>query len=540
MKIGKRVLALFFALIMLFALVACDSDASKDPENTGKPADSTSGDQQGDKEALKDYSKKMKISFASIQVDDTVDYNAGDELAKWWSETYNVEWDITSLTWDIWAERLRIWINSGDMTDMATWNYLHGEAVTYADQGLVKKLPDDWKNRWPNLAKAYADTPINEAVEEALGGTYFMCKPVFSVNRPAAKLSPHISVYFRKDWAQAVGFEIKDSYTTNELLELARLLKEKDPGSVGKNFYPLVVNSGMASFLVQFNSTHALSDLYYKGDDGTYQWGPASQDTLEGLKVYKSFYDEGLLHPEFYTLQDPDDRAALYVTGTSGMFIGEGMAAWMTRIEQNMKDNLGLEYDDVIHAAVVTGNDGKYHCPPVLNYWTSVIFSPDIEDEKLERILDMFDYSCTEEGQLMVRIGFEDVDWKRNEAGEIESLLDIPATEKYKTIHPVYGNMFILSDDFQFINPGFKKEFRDKVKSMYVLREKLGDDKTMPEVDWTSHFHSSTALNLSSLNYADEYAQLVVKDGDIEENWKAWVNEKMPIIQPVIDELNAK
>ena len=256
MKPAKRVLALLFAIILLVTLAACGE--------SGKQG-AAGNDKQGGKEAVKDYSEKMVISFASIQVNDTVDYNYGDEHAKWWAENYNIEWDITSLTFDIWAERLRIWINSGDLTDMATWNYLHGEAVTYADQGLVKKLPDNWKTRWPNLAKSYSDAPINEAVEAELGGTYFMCKPIFSVNRPAQKLSPHISVYFRKDWAEAVGFEIKDSYTTNELLQLARLMKQKDPGNVGSNFYPLVENAGFASFLVQFNSTYALSNVFYKG-----------------------------------------------------------------------------------------------------------------------------------------------------------------------------------------------------------------------------------------------------------------------------------
>jgi putative aldouronate transport system substrate-binding protein len=42
------------------------------------------------------------------------------------------------------------------------------------------------------------------------------------------------------------------------------------------------------------------------------------------------------------------------------------------------------------------------------------------------------------------------------------------------------------------------------------------------------------------MNYGDEYAALIVKPGDIEANWKAWVEEKMPLIQPVLDELNGK
>jgi putative aldouronate transport system substrate-binding protein len=52
--------------------------------------------------------------------------------------------------------------------------------------------------------------------------------------------------------------------------------------------------------------------------------------------------------------------------------------------------------------------------------------------------------------------------------------------------------------------------------------------------------HSSRALNLATLDYPVEYSALIVKGGDVEANWRAWVNEKMVTIQPVLDELNAK
>ncbi|MEG1427195.1 MAG: hypothetical protein RSC76_05855, partial [Oscillospiraceae bacterium] len=65
-------------------------------------------------------------------------------------------------------------------------------------------------------------------------------------------------------------------------------------------------------------------------------------------------------------------------------------------------------------------------------------------------------------------------------------------------------------------------------------------EKTFPsQPDWTTVLYDSQAFNLASMTYADEYAALIVKEGNIEENWKAWVAEKMPIIQPVLDELNA-
>ena len=75
---------------------------------------------------------------------------------------------------------------------------------------------------------------------------------------------------------------------------------------------------------------------------------------------------------------------------------------------------------------------------------------------------------------------------------------------------------------------------------MYIERSENSTEETFPsEIDWTTVLYSSQALNQASMNYADEYAALIVKEGDIEENWRNWVEDKMPLIQPVLDELNA-
>lgn len=540
MKMGKRMLAVFLCLILAAALASCAGGGGS-PAASGAAAGGSGGEAPVS-EAEKNYDEKMTVTLATIQIQEGKDYTYGDDFTKHWAEKYNMEWDITSLTWENWAERLRVWINSDDMPDMVVWNYLHGEAVTYAEQELVKQLPENWKSQYPNLAKAYGDTVMNEGVEEALGGTYFLLRPVFSANRPAEKLSTHMSAYLRQDWADAVGYELKDAMKWSELMDYARAVKEKDPGNVGENFYPIVIRSGNV-YVVQQNSTYAgvTGSPFYRDENGEYQWGGASEDTLTGLKLYSQMYQEGLLHPEFYTLQDPDDMATFYTTGTSAAIFREGMASPMQQMATQMKTNLDVDYDKAVRAVTLLGEDGNYHGSVVTNFWCANAFSPNIEDAKLERLLDMMDDSCTQEGQNLIRMGFEGVDWEQGSDGEYISLLEEEAllTDKY-AIHPVYGNMMILSDDFQFISPSFGKQYREKVKEMYQLREELSTEQSLPgEPDWNVQFHSSTALNLATMTYTDEYAALVTKEGDIEENWKAWIKEKSGIIDPVLDELNA-
>ena len=46
-------------------------------------------------------------------------------------------------------------------------------------------------------------------------------------------------------------------------------------------------------------------------------------------------------------------------------------------------------------------------------------------------------------------------------------------------------------------------------------------------------------MNLASMTYADEYANIITKSGDFDTNYDQWVSDKMSMIQPVLDELNA-
>ena len=120
----RRLLALALVLVMAVSLVACGKkttteekkedtktetvdkqDDKKEEEKTEEPADVTteSGVIAGNTDVTaedilaRDFSKPIEISFAGIQVTDGLDYNNSSEYYSWWSETFNVTWDVTSL-----------------------------------------------------------------------------------------------------------------------------------------------------------------------------------------------------------------------------------------------------------------------------------------------------------------------------------------------------------------------------------------------------------------------------------------------------------
>ncbi|MDR1262049.1 MAG: ABC transporter substrate-binding protein [Oscillospiraceae bacterium] len=494
----------------------------------------------------KTYAEPITLTWAQAGVNEGVDLT-GDAYGQYWLNKFNVTLDVIPMTFDAWEERLRIWINSGDMPDVANFSaYQYGELVDYVDQELIYRLPDGWQDRWTNVSAAQSYVPAASAIADNLDGTYLLLRPVFSIHKPAEKLSYHTLLYMRKDWMEAVGAELKDTYTIDEITEIARLIKENDPGALGGNLLPMCIETtNMGNVLPKNIFTHSVNNPYYRGEEGRYTWGPADPLTLEGLKIYQMWYKEGLLDPEFYTLEKSfGDQYRFYYEGNVGIITADGMAGRMKLFYTEL-ENIELDPEASLHIAQLVGNDGKYHQNEQSNYWASIIFSPTISDAKFERAMDMIDFSASLEGQELINMGFKDADWTVDESGDYVNLLPDQGftglDKKYPSTQSLWGGMLCLGDDFAFVSPSNPKEFRDLVAKFYALRDELGQDPaTFLDIDWDIAFYSSPVMSQATMTLADEYAQLVLMDGDLEANWNNWVNEKMRVVQPVLDELNEK
>lgn len=47
-----------------------------------------------------------------------------------------------------------------------------------------------------------------------------------------------------------------------------------------------------------------------------------------------------------------------------------------------------------------------------------------------------------------------------------------------------------------------------------------------------------SAIGCKTIERSGWDAQLILKEGDLETNWRNWVDEKMQLVQPLLDELN--
>lgn len=553
MKKSKKLIAALLASLMVLSTAACSngenqSGTSQQSGTNSSAAGETSSVETSDTGEEGTYDTHVDLSWYKEGITGhEINYD-GDAYGQFWQDKFNVTFDLTAATMDDsdWNERLRIWINSGDMPDVAHWGFNYGELADYAAQDAVYRFPDDWKERWPNVAKTQSYVPGAAVAEEKLGGTYVLFRTIFANHRPSERLSYHALLYMRKDWMEACGVEIKETYSPSELVEIAEKFRDQDPGGLGSQLVPISIRTyDMLKLYPGTDFTPAM-DGYYKDENGQFQWAPADERTLESLKKYQNLYTSGLLDPEFYTLTRYEGTEKFYIGGTAGIVLDDGMGYMIqSRIEDGLQKNLGLDPDEVLHIAQLVGEDGKYHYREDMNFYGSIIFSPNLTDEEFERAMDILDFCSTEEGQEIINMGFEGEDWELDENGEYVSLLPNEITgnassilgSKYPSADVFFGGI-ILGDDFQFVTPNYTKETRDIISHFYELRDELSDETTLLPREYDYEFYSSRAKTQANMDLSEEYAQLILKEGDLETNWKNWVDEKMQLVQPLLDELN--
>ena len=487
------------------------------------------------------FAEHMIISFAANVTEPDVN---SDVFARIWNDQFNFDWEIVTVPANNNNEMFRIYIASGDMPDFGSWSYIHSEYASYVDQGLLGELPAGWRENYPNVALSQDMTGLYEYVENQVGSVNVLFKPIMANNYPVDILINHTGIWYRQDWFRAVGVEIKEHYTTLEIMDIARKIKEQDPGNVGSALIPIVVpTSELPIIFINPNATHYQEvSQFYRDANGVFQWGLADPEILEGLKLWRQAYDEGLLHPEFYNLPyGPETEAQTYTAGVSAMNVAAGMATVGTRQAGFMAANLGVDPYEALSYAFFTDKNGVYRANEIVNFSGCLIFNPNLGDAKFDRILSILNQSASEEGQNLSHMGIEGIDWERQADGTIINLNgDLQISEKYKSIPNLWSSLLLLRDNYQLVNPTLPQQWRDKARNQYIMKTELTDPDN-PEIfarlDLDVYFYDSPARTRAVMNIPTELATIVLKGPDVEANWNAWILEKMPLIQPVLDEL---
>lgn len=531
-----RILAMMLA-VLLFA-VGLGGCVQTPATSTGATSQTPSGDSQettpASKPANDPFAKTVHFTATGnpTSLSEGVNY-MNDAIYQLLNKKYNFTFEVYPTTYDNWADKNRLWITAGDMPDTVFWNLEYSEYVNYAQQGLIKALPDGWENDYPNLAKSVDATGVKEKIKLD-GKTYAIPLVIFYALSPLKPTVAHMSLYYRADWLTKLGMEpFGDIITLDQMESYAK-------GCISSGLCTAGLDASFGNIVNMYVSmSNPGWNMFYK-KDGKYVWGPAQPETLDGIKLLKKYYDNGVIDADFYLNKAVDQRNQFY-SGLNCLIIDTGnVDDVQMRYTEFQKANPDLDAYAAIKLTTVAGPDGKYHGAGITNFWSSMIYSPKIEDETLTRLLAMEDYLATTEGQELVRMGIEGTDWKRtadgyellrakNPDGTYPSLGTVYPSFNFWWVHP------ILPDDFSFANPSSNKQIVNNVLGIYTA--KMQGDVLPSDPDY--NFFASEAKARYSVDVNSEIIKLIMdKNADLDAEWAAFLESQSVMSQPVLDDLN--
>ena len=216
---------------------------------------------------------------------------------------------------------------------------------------------------------------------------------------------PFTSYWIRKDWLDELG--LQPPQTLDELFDVARAFTEDDPDrSGGKNtlgitgfelssFYPILGAYGVG------NPAH----LYVK--DGELITGVLDPAMPEALAYVKSMMDAGVVDQEIITNKNLLDVEKAFQGQAGILFQGWTNISRKTSYEQYKSINPDAEW---VQFAAPAGPGGQfaesYDYAKAPAYW-AVSKSVENDQQKLSKIIELFNFLSSEQGIQLVSYGVE-------------------------------------------------------------------------------------------------------------------------------------
>lgn len=447
----KRVSALLLtALLALSGLAGCSGTGSGESTSGAETAavedggDTADTSETVDGEAVvsseRDYSQEEHLDISISYWDVESNFVGGDDdlVLKTIEDKFNVTFVPQNISWDDYEQKLQLWAASDSLPDVFVGAYRTTATFsTWARQGLLKAIPDDL-SAYPNLAE-YMDSPELDTCKVD-GQTYAIFRQTYQ--EQASTVRDRVVLY-RWDLAQEAGIT-EEPTNWDEFREMVQAIIAADPEGKGvQGMIGRTANQLAGVFFPYSNPLAAVSGVtFYWVDNGDGTYVPAyfsgenlGDDMLPTWNLIRDMYEEGTLIRDVATATTTQSDE-MFLQGQICAMSYDGSATnTYTNIGQYWKEIYGTEFlDDCRFLTVMEDVNGEQTWPIWDYAWSESYISSHVDDEKLDRILAIYDFLCSEEGTMLAYAGIEGDTYEIEDDGSIAYIDGEAPSGKYKSM----------------------------------------------------------------------------------------------------------
>lgn len=315
-------------------------------------------------------------------------------------------------------DKFNVTMASGDVPNIVVAKDKSPAIYDYIDAGAFWQL-DDYLADYSNLNQD--ETSASNA--SFSGDTY-------GIYRPRDLIRSTLMV--NQQWLDNLGLEMPTAI--DEFTNMCDQFTNGDPDGNGEDdTYCLSVpkwdgglntNSSFDIMEIWFGSPNKWG---YSSEEG--KWVPdfTTTEYMDGLNYFKELYDKGYMNQDFAVLPT-DDWAAEFINGKAGAVVdtqsmASSVCASMKELDGN-DDADCSEYVDITNSIVV---DGDEHMLPTTGYSGQLMMPKQSNDEEsLAKTLDFLNKLASDDVNLLINRGVEDVDYTLDENGLPVGTADFP------------------------------------------------------------------------------------------------------------------
>lgn len=333
---------------------------------------------------------------------------------------------------------------------------------------------------------------------------------------PRSRAQVEMTIFMRQDWMDKLS--IKTPTTVYEWKDALKTIVNGDPDGNGKAdtigyaAHPFLLGGGyiddnMASAFGAYDGA--------KDADGGLIYYQLNDQYMDYVKFVKEMYEDGLISKEF-TVMKLSDSEALFKAGQAASYTRTGTYAWdyqdaIKTVDPNAK---------VVPLPAMKGTGNNTTAVVTTGVYGGFFINAKLPEEKIQRLVNYFEYTSTEEFHNLAFYGVEGIHYTMNADGTRKTT-DLGKTRSmdFKSIQQLVTTMKNI--DMKLVNTKATKEYNDMVIDTvkdWAEIGKLNHFRAINSAKWAkvwamyqSTFEENTILAVQGEMSMDDY-QTYVRD----------------------------
>lgn len=390
------------------------------------------------------YENHLSISVGYWNIENLSNTGNNDEFMNYIENLFNITIQPVSVTWSNYKENYQILNATNSLPDVFATLTLsssdNNDSAFLTDlikNGSIKALPENLSS-YPNMEALMDSVPYTRYSDGQ-----FYAIPRTSFTDPILGATDAVMLV-RRDWMDHLGISNPNSF--EEFLAMTTAFTKNDPDgngiddTVGYNVNKI---SALGKWVMLGIAPECnVYSWIQLGDRYVPSW--STNEFNDVIVAYRKLYQSGSLDPNFLS-KNPSSVIEDFARDRLGTLEYKVSPSTLLEIKTIWDVYNTKPFEECVDfLPIFPAPDGIQYSNSSSTFWSESLISSNVSDEKMERIIALFDFLLSKEGMELCQYGIPEVDYTYTEQN-YELLIVLNGKSLKSTLMEKYPSFYLFS-----------------------------------------------------------------------------------------------